>query len=41
MEIIVWLCIDEFFFVISNGLLKLKNMEWLSNYNIAKWKKLY
>ncbi len=43
MKRIVWLFIDIYiyiYFVSNNGLLKLKNMDWLSNWNITKWKKL-
>ncbi len=42
MKIIMWLFIDiKNSFVGSNELLKLKNMDQSSNYNMTKWKILY
>ncbi len=38
MKKIVWLFIDK---KIHNGFLKLKNMDWLFNWNVTKWKNIY
>ncbi len=38
MKRIVWLFIDNNSFANSNELLKSKNMDWLSDCNITKWK---
>ncbi len=38
----MWLFIDKKnSFVSSNGLLKLKNMDWSFDWNITKWKTSY
>jgi hypothetical protein len=38
MKKTLWLFIDKNSFVSNNELLKSKNMDWLSNWNITKWK---
>jgi hypothetical protein len=35
----MWLFINKKFICYSNGLLKLKDMDWLFDWNITKWKK--